>query len=270
MQCIPWRPSQRQGRVWALWILCLSCRQWKPCIAHSLKFCMHAHATRLCYMQPYLHASRHKHATRRVRGAGGRFLNSDAAKAYLDQHGAGSLDSAEAADDLVASLPDHAQLEQRQQPDQQQQPQQGQQQDDQHQAQSHQPHQHTIMPVLDSHTQLPAAPPLNSYPDRGHHDWSSFAVPPHLLLGNAASALATGGLASQHAANSQDAFHSLPIDAHVSIPSAQAGAAGMSPVADGAFAHPQAPSNMTLRATKAQGVPSSSVQPQYAVGVRVQ
>ena len=34
--------------------------------------------------QPYLHASRHNHAARRIRGAGGRFLNADEARAYLE------------------------------------------------------------------------------------------------------------------------------------------------------------------------------------------
>ena len=49
-------------------------------------------------LQPYLHASRHKHAARRIRGAGGRFLNSDEARAFREQSVAGpppSLDSAD-------------------------------------------------------------------------------------------------------------------------------------------------------------------------------
>ena len=37
-------------------------------------------------MQPYLHQSRHNHATRRIRGAGGRFLTAQEAKA-LEQSG---------------------------------------------------------------------------------------------------------------------------------------------------------------------------------------
>ena len=36
-------------------------------------------------MQPYLHDSRHKHASRRVRGPGGRFLTADEVRASQDQ-----------------------------------------------------------------------------------------------------------------------------------------------------------------------------------------
>lgn len=39
-----------------------------------------------CGVQPYLHQSRHNHATRRIRGAGGRFLTAQEAKA-LEQSG---------------------------------------------------------------------------------------------------------------------------------------------------------------------------------------
>ena len=36
-------------------------------------------------MQPYLHDSRHRHASRRVRGPGGRFLTADEARMSQDQ-----------------------------------------------------------------------------------------------------------------------------------------------------------------------------------------
>ncbi len=51
------------------------------------KWCNDVPNVVLCaYVQPYLHQSRHNHATRRIRGAGGRFLTAQEAKA-LEQSG---------------------------------------------------------------------------------------------------------------------------------------------------------------------------------------
>lgn len=55
------------------------------CTVLPMGLFMHHISTPPPAVQPYLHTSRHNHAARRVRGAGGRFLTSDEARAYREQ-----------------------------------------------------------------------------------------------------------------------------------------------------------------------------------------
>ena len=60
------------------------CFDVRPCSLGG--FCWYGlKASLVVFVQPYLHESRHNHARRRVRGAGGRFLNAEEARRVLEE-----------------------------------------------------------------------------------------------------------------------------------------------------------------------------------------
>ncbi|MCJ1422152.1 hypothetical protein MMC29_000031 [Sticta canariensis] len=226
--------------------------------------------------RPYLHASRHKHATRRVRGAGGRFLTSDAAKVHLEQNGAApelSLDLEDAFAEAAASHTGQTQQAQQSLPqDREQQPQhldhqqsgRGQLAELAHAAAAADDVQEAAATSLDSHVDV-------SNQGSEAHAQSAYAFhPPPSSSCNVAAANSLQASLFQSPKNGQQHCSSTPFAASMRIPPMHAAGSGMSVVSQRGFPNAAVSDSLVLRSAQSPELPSTVVHPQFAMGVRVQ